>query len=156
MTSTLLSRLLSAGLVHTGDKVTFRFKQHQYSATIASGGLLTKCQMDRDSLPGVFDDLQTWCDDCIYDHGGDYVARFSSTKRVKHAPTGRSLAVLKQELRSTADASSACSCAEATAHKRRVLELEQQVRELKAQLRAVQTTKEKKLEDDNPFLINKF
>lgn len=160
MTSTLLSRLLNAGLVHLGDKVTFRFKQHRYSATIAAGGMLTACQMDCSRMPGVFDDLQTWCDDCIYDHGGDCVARFSSTKRVKHAPTGRSLAVLKQELRSHGTSGTSgtgpCMCAESTAQQRRVLELEQQVQELKKQLHAGQAASAgdgDESDDDNPFRL---
>lgn len=144
--------------MHAGDKVAFRFKQHHYSATIAAGGLLTKCQMDRASVPGVFDDLQTWCDDCIYDHGGDCVARFSSTKRVKHAPTGRSLATLKQEMRAkTAGAAAPCRCAEATAHQRRVLELEQQVLLLQQQLQhnnnRQQDAADTDSDEDNPFVL---
>lgn len=139
--------------MHAGDRVTFRFKQHHYSAAIAPGGLLTACQMDRKGMDGVYNDLQTWCDDCIYDHGGDYVARFSSTKRVKHAPTGRSMALLKQELHTKGQRGATCMCAESTAQQRRVLELEQQVRQLQQELHGQKHAEPCDSDEDNPFVL---
>jgi len=102
--------------------------------------------MDGMPLPGVFKDLQTWCDECICEHGGEYVQRFSSSKRVKHERTGRTIAQLKERMNPAADAP--CQCAAVLAQRRRVLELEIRIRELE-QLRDEPVSSDA----DNPFVL---
>ena len=151
MTSTLLPRLLASTLVASGDRVSFKFKRNRFAAEITAGGLLTKSTMDGHSLPGVFKDLQTWCDECISEHGGDYVQRFSSAKRVKHEPTGRTFAQLKELMNAKTDCENGCQCAASVAQSRRVLELEARVRELEALVPA--TVVQDVAVHDNPFVL---
>ena len=151
MTSTLLPRLLSNSFVSIGDRVSFRFKRNRFTAEVATGGLLARCAMDGHSVPGVFKDLQTWCDECISEHGGDYVQRFSSVKRVKHEPTGRTFAQLKELLHAKLKCQGACQCAASVAQSRRVLELEARVKELE-QLVPPATVLDCNM-DDNPFVL---
>jgi len=100
-------------------------------------------------LPGVHDNLQTWCEDCIVEHSKDYVQRFASMRRVKHLPTGRTFAQLKAMIKAGPD--TPCQCAEAVAQRRRVLQLEQQVAALQAQIE--KPMKKIKMEHDNPFML---
>jgi len=149
MTSSVLPRLLASGLINVGDRVVFKFKKNTYGATIAAGGLVTKCTMNADGVPGVFQDLQTWCEECITELGGEYVQRFASSRRVKHEPTGRSFTQLKELLGTKQANVRPCQCAEATAQRRRVLELEQQVRALQQKCHAPTILEDR----DNPFIL---
>ena len=151
MTSTLLPKLIAASIVDVGDRVSFKYKRNRFSAHVTTGGLLTNCAIDGHSLAGVHKDLQTWCDECIAEHGAEYVQRFSSAKRVKHERTGRTFAQLKELMHTKDDCNQGCQCAASVAQSRRVLELEARVRELEA---LVPTTV---VEDvhmhDNPFVL---
>ena len=154
MTSTLLPRLIASSFVAVGDRVSFKFKRNRFAAEVTTGGLLTKCSMDGHSLPGVFKDLQTWRDECISEHGGDYVQRFSSNKRVKHEPTGRTFAQLKELMNAKEDRGrheNGCQCAASVAQSRRVLELEARVRELEAMVPPVVVSDT--CMQDNPFVL---
>ena len=148
MTSTLLSRLLASELIRPGDTLTFKFKRNRFTAKVDAGGLLTASAMDGQPLPGVFKDLQTWCDECICEHGGEYVQRFSSAKRVKQERTQRTIAQLKERM--NPDANAPCQCAEALAQRRRVLELETRVQELE---RLIGDPPEMDVDTDNPFVL---
>ena len=138
-------------MINVGDKVGFKFKKNAYGATIAAGGLVTRCTMNEQGVPGVFQDLQTWCEECITELGGEYVQRFASSRRVKHEPTGRSFSQLKELMGTKQGNARPCQCAEAVAQRRRVLELEQQVRELETA--AVKAIPVQVLDADNPFLL---
>ena len=129
--------------------MSFRFKKHLFKAEIANAGLLKSCTMNGACLPGVHDNLQSWCEECITEHSKDYVQRFASTRRVKHVPTGRTFAQLK-DMMSTCPVTP-CQCAEAVAQRRRVLQLEQQLATLQAQIE--KPAKQLKIELDNPFLL---
>jgi hypothetical protein len=149
MMSSLLPKLLGSGLVSAGDYVAFRFKKNQFQAEIDGAGLLKACTMNGTPLPGVHDNLQSWCEECIVEHSKDYVQRFASMRRVKHSPTGRTFAQLKDMMQASPDMP--CQCAEAVAQRRRVLQLEQQVAALQAQVE--KPAKKIKIELDNPFLL---
>lgn len=148
MTSTLLDRLMASNLMRAGDTLAFKFKRNRFTAQVQPGGLLTHGAMDGLPLPGVFKDLQTWCDDCICEHGGEYVQRFSSSKRVKHERTGRTIAQLKERMHPAANAP--CQCAAALAQRRRVLELELRVQELE---QMIVDPPEMTVDTDNPFVL---
>ena len=150
MTSTLLPKLIDTRLVAPGDRVSFKFKRNRFAAEIGASGLLLHSRMDGRQLPGVFKDLQSWCDECICEHGGDYVQRFSSTKRVKHETTGRTFAQLKELMHAKTGSKDTCHCAASIAQSRRVLELEARVRELEA---LVPQTAEPDDIADNPFVL---
>lgn len=149
MMSTLLPKLLGSGLVNDGDTVSFRFKNKLYQSKIANGGLLVACTMNGAPLPGVHDNLQTWCEDCIVEHSKDYVQRFAAMRRVKHLPTGRTFAQLRAMV-GTQD-TAPCQCADAVAQRRRVLQLEQQIAALQAQVE--KPAKKIKMDLDNPFML---
>ena len=148
MTSSVLPRLLAAGLIHVGDKVFFKFKKHTYEAVIAAGGLVTQCTANGTNCLGVYHDLQTWCEECITEVGGEYVQRFASSRRVKHRPTGRSFTQLRELMGTATTNAEPCRCAESLAQRRRVLELEQQLRVMQQKFTAPEP-----MCDDNPFLL---
>ena len=104
--------------------------------------------MNSTPLQGVYDTLQSWCEDCIIEKSKDYVQRFASMRRVKHLPTGRTFAQLKDMINACPE--TPCQCADSVAQRRRVLQLEQQIAELQSQVE--KPAKKLKVSQDNPFL----
>ena len=154
MTSTILSRLISSGLISPGDAITFNFKKDKFTANIESGGLIAKCTMNGEPVLGVFKTLTDWCDTCIQELVNEYVTRFSSWKRVKHQPTGRTFTQLRELLSQLGQGgvrAAGCQCAEALAQRRRVLELEQEIQVLLAAPAAGKPPRA--IDDDNPFTL---
>jgi hypothetical protein len=152
MTSTILHRLLSSGLISAGDHIAFNFKKDTFSAKVVAGGLIAQCTMNGDSvaLP-PFRTLTDWCDTCIQELVHEYVTRFSSWKRVKHGPTGRTFTQLRELLGQQEVAAVACRCAEALAQRRRVVELEQEIQLLRQQYKT--SAAQEVVADDNPFTL---
>ena len=150
MTSTILARLLGSGLVSAGDKIFFNFKKDTFCAKVVPGGLIAQCEMNGTAviLP-PFKTLTDWCDTCIQELLHEYVTRFSSWKRVKHAPTGRTFTQLRELLGQREVVPATCQCAEALAQRRRVAELEQEIHQLKQQCK----TPPAAVADDNPFTL---
>ena len=155
MTS-VLQRLLDASVIHVGDAIQFRFKRHAFGAVVTQGGLIGGCTMnDKPVELSGFKTLTDWCDSCIQELVQEYVTRFSSWKRVKHVPTGKSFTQLRDVL-STRRVPSAtgCRCAEVTAARRQILGLQQQLLVLQQQLADGPTSAPASpLADDNPFKL---
>ena len=150
MTSTILNRLLGSGLISAGDAITFNFKKDTFAAKVVDGGLIAQCTMNGDSVKmPPFKTLTDWCDTCIQELLHEYVTRFSSWKRVKHGPTGRTFTQLRELLGQKEVVPVACQCAEALAQRRRVLELEQELLQLRRQCKP----SEPGVADDNPFTL---
>ena len=156
MTSTVLQKLLDSGVIHDGDAIQFRFKKDSFGAIIAPGGLIGHCTMNNKPVQFTgFKTLTDWCDSCIQELVHEYVTRFSSWKRVKHVPTGKSFTQLRDTLHNRAKPNDRqCRCAEVIIARRRILELEQQVMQLQQQLQSSMLPRETKiLDDDNPFKL---
>lgn len=157
MTS-VLQRLLDSKVIHTNDPIVFKFKRHTFGATIAEGGLIGQCTMNGKPVDlSGFKTLTDWCDSCIQELVQEYVTRFSSWKRVKHVPTGKSFTQLRDVLiHKKPMLTHACRCAEVTAARRQIVSLEQQVMLLKHQLQngnLQQNALRQELHDDNPFKL---
>ena len=156
MTSTVLQKLLESGVIHNGDAIQFRFKKDCFGAIIAPGGLIGHCTMNNQPVEFTgFKTLTDWCDSCIQELVHEYVTRFSSWKRVKHVPTGKSFTQLRDALNVKAKPlSRQCRCADVIVAHRKILELEQQVMQLQRELqRAKEPITVKVLTDDNPFKL---
>ena len=154
MTSTVLQKLLTSGVIHRGDAIQFKFKQDSFEAVIADGGFIGHCTMNGNPVDfSGFKTLTDWCDSCIQELVHEYVTRFSSWKRVKHVPTGKSFTQLRDVMTGAQHASKRCNCAEGLAARRRVLALEQQVMMLQQQIKAPAATARQVLSDDNPFKL---
>ena len=149
MTSSILNRLIGSGLISAGDPIHFTFKKDTFEATVVHGGLISECTMNGVPVRGVFKTLTDWCDTCIQEMVHEYVTRFSSWKRVKHKPTGRTFTQLREMLGQRNVAAVACQCAEAVTQRRRVLELEQELLVLRQQCEPGP----RKIADDNPFTL---
>jgi len=151
MTS-ILSRLLEAGLVRVGDKIAFTFKRHKFAATITEGGIIGQCTWNNNAIQqSGFKTLTEWCDTCIQELIHEYVTRFSSWKRVRHVPTQRSFTQLREDLPPQGSPAPRCQCAEVRAQQRKVTLLEQQIMRLQQEL---QRPKGKEvIAEDNPFKL---
>ena len=155
MTS-VLQKLLDSNVIFAGDAIQFKFKRHTFGAKICQAGLIGFCTMnDKPVEISGFKTLTDWCDSCIQELVQEYVTRFSSWKRVKHVPTGKSFTQLRDVLNTRRPVSiTRCRCAEVIAAQRQILSLEQQVMVLQQQLKDRQCESvESKLEDDNPFKL---
>lgn len=156
MTS-VLQRLLDSGVIHKNDPIMFKFKRHTFGAVIAEGGFIGKCTMNGKPVDlSGFKTLTDWCDSCIQELVQEYVTRFSSWKRVKHVPTGKSFTQLRDALHNRsalAAVASTCRCAEVTAARRHILNLEQQIMVLEQQLKDGDSRHTAVLKDDNPFKL---
>lgn len=152
MTSTL-HKLLQAGLLRCNDELTFTFKGHTFTAQVTEGGLLAHCTWNKNPCleeQVSFATLTDWCDTCIQVLVDEYVTRFSSWKRVRHAPTGLSLAQVRAQLKHAATPSSPkCKCAQL---RKQVLELQMQLKEA-TRLAAGKRKAPPAIEDDNPFRL---
>lgn len=162
MTSTsitsVLQRLIDASLLRVGDTIEFKFKRHQFTAVVSEGALLSHCTWNGNPIEQTgFQTLTDWCDTCIQEILQEYVTRFSSWKRVRHVRTQRSFTQLRELLLNTSNKVSVqsltCGCAETKAHRRRIVALEQQVMQLRAQLRGHKSKVQFHITDDNPFKI---
>ena len=134
----------------------FRFKGHTFGAVIAEGGFIGHCTMNGKhvDLPS-YKTLTDWCDSCIQELVQEYVTRFSSWKRVKHMPTGKSFTQLRDVLVGRKPLLTAkCKCAEVTAARRQILNLQQKVMLLEQKLRDGEQQQCTVLKDDNPFKLN--
>jgi hypothetical protein len=154
MTSTL-QRLLSAGVIHAGDGIAFHFKGNDFQAAVCAGGLISHCTWN--SAPVLqdkiaFSTLTDWCDTCIQELLSEYVTRFSSWKRVRHVATGTPLSQLREKVRDDA-VSDACNCAAVQCERRKVLQLELQVRDLQLQMQSQSSRAPSVFADDNPFRL---
>lgn len=140
-------------MVHRNDELVFHFKGHVFTAKLTQGGLLSHCTWNGDPVlqdKVAFTTLTDWCDTCIQELVDEYVTRFSSWKRVRHVPTGVSLAQIRAKLRpSTGTAPAECRCAQLT---RDVLALELQLQEANRLLTNKRKAPEK-IQDDNPFRL---
>lgn len=154
MTS-VLQRLLDSRVIHKGDPIMFKFKRHTFGAVIAEGGLIGHCTMNGKPVDlSGFKTLTDWCDSCIQELVQEYVTRFSSWKRVKHVPTGKSFTQLRDALTNRKPViKPMCRCAEVTAARRQILSLEQQVMLLEQQLKEGDSQQSAVLHDDNPFKL---
>ena len=154
--TSVLQRLIDANLLCVGDSVEFRFKRHKFSAVVSEGALLSQCTWNDSPIEQTgFQTLTDWCDTCIQEILQEYVTRFSSWKRVRHVRTQRSFTQLRELLLKLTHKSSkqpTCTCAETKVHQRRIVALEQQVMQLKAQLGAKSQVKFQ-ITDNNPFKI---
>lgn len=158
MTS-MLQRLVQHGVVHANDPVSFRFKGHVFAARISAAGLLSHCTWNDNPVlqeKVAFTTLTDWCDTCIQELLNEYVTRFSSWKRVRHVPTNTPLAQLREKVRDagTMPGGDSCSCAGLLCERRKVLELQMQVRDLRQQLEEKSLPKpDTAMADDNPFRL---
>lgn len=149
--STILQKLLDANLVHVGDPVAFTFKKHRFTGVISEGALITQCTWnDKPVEQSGFKTLTDWCDTCIQELVHEYVTRFSSWKRVRHVPTQRSFTQLREAMAGLTSAKPKCTCAETRVQQRHIARLEQQILQLRAQLKPAT---EPLIEDDNPFKV---
>lgn len=152
MTSTL-QKLLDAGLVQTHDEIGFHFKGHNFAARLVEGGLVTHCTWNQQPAlqdKVAFTTLTDWCDTCIQELVDEYVTRFSSWKRVRHVPTGTSLAQIRAKLTET-PVHEQCNCMQLQTARKQIVALELKVQELNRLLRGKRMPD--KLEDDNPFRL---
>jgi len=154
MTSTVLQKLLDSGVIHQGDAIQFKFKKDSFEAIISDGGFIGHCTMNGHAVEfSGFKTLTDWCDSCIQELVHEYVTRFSSWKRVKHVPTGKSFTQLRDTLvQRKVPIHARCKCAEGLAARRRILSLEQKVMQLQQQIDG-NGTAEKVIADDNPFKL---
>ena len=152
MTSTL-QKLLGAGLLHNNDQLEFYFKGHKFTAKIVQGGFLSHCTWNSNPVledKVAFTTLTDWCDTCIQELVDEYVTRFSSWKRVRHTPTGTSLAHIRSKLNAGQSTTSTCRCEQLS---REVLELQMELKETKRLLAGKRKQPEKQM-DDNPFRLH--
>lgn len=160
-----LKDLVDYSLVNNGDKLSFTFKTHVFTASLFTGGLLGHCKWnDR----AVFEDrsgftsLTDWSDTCIQECLNEFVTRFSSWKRVKHVATGTPLHMLRSRLWEIKGSGNACSKdnlqSELLSERRKVLYLSQRVQNLERQM-LHRGFEEKKgqakaaTDTDNPFRL---
>ena len=160
-----LSELVQYGLVNSGDDLEFVFKGNRFTAKLLNGGIIGFCTWNGNS---VFDDrsgfgsLTDWSDTCIQECLNEFVTRFSSWKRIKHAPTGTPMHMLRSrlwEMRSRTSKSSTASLEmELLAERRRVVYLSQQVQRLEKEASMRKDTSctvatSSAVVDDNPFRL---
>ena len=156
--STVLQKLLDSGVIHKGDAIQFQFKKDSFAAVIADGGFIGHSTMNGKAVEfSGFKTLTDWCDSCIQELVHEYVTRFSSWKRVKHVPTGKSFTQLRDALNASGPNrvhGDRCKCAEGLAARRKILSLEQQVMQLQQELYSRgRSAGEAVLADDNPFKL---
>ncbi len=159
-----LRELVQYGLVNDGDELEFVFKGNRFTAQLLKGGILGFCTWNGSS---VFDDrsgfasLTDWSDTCIQECLSEFVTRFSSWKRIKHAATGTPMHMLRSrlwEMRSTGGKSSQSTLeSELLAERRRVLFLSQRVQRLEKEVMmhangSLPATSSAPV-DDNPFRL---
>ena len=157
-----LRELVQYGLVNNGDELEFSFKGHRFTAQLLTGGILAFCKWNDNAVfhdRSGFVSLTDWSDTCIQECLSEFVTRFSSWKRIKHALTGTPMHMLRSrlwELRQNASKSSKDSVQEELmAERRRVVYLSQRVITLENQLRT--STPASACSgmdaDDNPFRL---
>jgi hypothetical protein len=144
---------LDSGVINKGDAIKFKFKKDSFEAVIADGGFIGRCTMNGTPVSfSGFKTLTDWCDSCIQELVHEYVTRFSSWKRVKHVPTGKSFTQLRDALsQARAGTPTHCQCAEGIVARRKILFLEQEVMQLRQQLEPRASLEP--LPDDNPFKL---
>ena len=158
-----LKELVDYGLVSDGDTLSFSFKGHTFSTHLKRGGILAFCAWNDKPVfydRSGFTSLTDWSDTCIQECLNEFVTRFSSWKRIKHAVTGTPMHMLRSrlwELRSASmgKKSSTTEADELLAERKRVVYLSQRVatleRELTSQRNSVDTCHVDV--DDNPFRL---
>tara|TARA_B100000963_G_scaffold349274_1_gene358094 strand:+ start:6186 stop:6686 length:501 start_codon:yes stop_codon:yes gene_type:complete len=158
-----LKELIDYGLVSDGDALTFSFKGHTFSTQLQRGGILAFCKWNDKPVfhdRSGFTSLTDWSDTCIQECLHEFVTRFSSWKRIKHAVTGTPMHMLRSrlwELRSATNGKKSHTSVadELIAERKRVVFLSQRVaileRELSHQRRVVPECKADT--DDNPFRL---
>lgn len=135
--------------MHCNDEVSFQFKGHTFAAQVTQGGLLSHCTWNGNAVlqdKVAFHTLTDWCDTCIQELVDEYVTRFSSWKRVRHSPTGQSLAQIRAQLKDTTSKDT-CRCAEL---RKEVLQLQMQLQSLQSRKRTIHDVAP---QDDNPFRL---
>ena len=108
MTGKRLRQLAECGLVKPDDKISFSFKGHKFSATLAEGGILHNCLWcnPNETLKRIFETktfttLSDFTESCIQEKLNEYSTRYSSWKRVVHETCGRSLDEIWKEYMET-------------------------------------------------------
>ena len=161
-----LKDLVDFSLVKSGDKLSFTFKNHNFTASLFTGGLLGHCTWNGNSVfndRSGFTSLTDWSDTCIQECLHEFVTRFSSWKRIKHVPTGAPLHMLRARLWEMKASGSGSGDAdlqnELLSERRKVLYLTQRVETLERQM-LHRTEQEKSTavdasccDTDNPFRL---
>ena len=160
-----LKDLVDFSLVNSGDKLSFTFKNHSFSARLFTGGLLGHCTWNNQSVfedRSGFTSLTDWSDTCIQECLHEFVTRFSSWKRIKHVATGTPLHMLRARLweikgRGGDPAAPENLQSELLAERRKVLYLTQRVSNLERQMlyrrKEEQTVEKRTADTDNPFRL---
>ena len=155
--------LVHDGFVKSGDVFQFKFKDHEFSSIITHGGILKECTWNGDrvfSERDGFITLTDWTDSCIQECAEEFVTRFSSWRRVRHAATGRPLYCIRDEMwksrkrKRSEDVETIESVkVDLIAERRKVAYLESRVRDLEGRTLASKRQCVLDSEERNPFLM---